>query len=941
MRRKRIFNIALLSLIVFSLVAPTILYNIPEAQANSTSDGSSEVIDNDNDRYVIHVIGDGQVFFPNKPEAIHFVGEHNRTYITYMSSDYKYIRILYYDHDTRSFSQVFTIAQSPVVDHHAAPAMLIDPQGYIHVFYGAFHSALYYIRSTNPEDTTSWTSPVALGDDITYPIVRYYNNTIYVFIRGGQINNNGQSYLYSTDGGVTWSNPITYVDPGSHYVYRMNIIVDQQGRFHFGFTLFENYEVRKHVYYFWSPDLQTFYSVNGTDLGSVVDLNELEAYCKVYDSSGDALWSYLPDMYMQAHVIDLAVDPNDRPIILYQRVLDGTGDGLLLYRLAVWNGTGWEHYDIAEAVAKYAWARGALEVTEDGVVHAYIIINGQLVHAYSSDYVNWSFETLTDAIDVLSVELVENYSPDAKLIMSYGFPYCGNTIAVVGKVLANSNSNESGWLTGWKYRKGHVIIGSTAGDVTEYQVRIVVHYDNGTDSGEHVYCDMMCKPDFGDVRFTANDGVTLLPYWVEEKVDGDYAVFWVRVPYIPAYPESTKIYIYYGNENATLASSGEDTFLFFDDFENTSLDANKWEVVYAYEGGGSVSVSNGVAVLTPDPGDYYGVMIKQKGYLPQPYNVEVVMRIKMEKHSSLLGKPCRYMQLGLADVTQFGSDITLLWYGKGYNWFVDTDRDGKLYELITDTSQFPSETINVTQIPVEGQWHRATMFYLSSGTVGVSLDNNLPTTVVSTGWLNASKGVAVSSGYISRGGSSIVYVDWVFVRKCVDPEPTVLIETSTPTPTPTGIFSTVLEQTSITVEPEEEFTIEATVTNNGDVSGTAEIRLKDHNGNIVDNQTITLGAGRSITIALSGTAPSTEGTYYWTVETYNVDNATIDDTDLLTVEVEERALFPWLPIELPSDMMTWIFILLAILVFLAFIKVLFDTVDDIIRDTKRFIRRKR
>ena len=41
---------------------------------------------------------------------------------------------------------------------------------------------------------------------------------------------------------------------------------------------------------------------------------------------------------------------------------------------------------------------------------------------------------------------------------------------------------EANWLSGWSYRKSHVIIGSTAGDVSGYQIRIVVYYGAGKDS---------------------------------------------------------------------------------------------------------------------------------------------------------------------------------------------------------------------------------------------------------------------------------------------------------------------------------------------------------------------------------------------------------------------------------------------------------------------------
>ena len=105
-----------------------------------------------------------------------------------------------------------------------------------------------------------------------------------------------------------------------------------------------------------------------------------------------------------------------------------------------------------------------------------------------------------------------------------------------------------------------------------------------------------CRTDFGDIRFTDCGGVTELSYWIEEKVDGDYAVFWVKVPFIPASPETTTIYIYYGNPDATSISNGDATFIFFDHFEGTSLDTTKWRTDIT--GSGTISVSDSCVWFT-------------------------------------------------------------------------------------------------------------------------------------------------------------------------------------------------------------------------------------------------------------------------------------------------------------------------------------------------------
>jgi hypothetical protein len=123
------------------------------------------------------------------------------------------------------------------------------------------------------------------------------------------------------------------------------------------------------------------------------------------------------------------------------------------------------------------------------------------------------------------------------------------------------------WLPpGWDYRKSHTINGSPVGLLTNYPIRIVVNYGSGIDSGEDVYVDNNSRSDFGDVRFTSSNGSTQLDYWIEEKIDGNYAVFWVEVDSIPSSPGSTTVYIYYGNVVGTTTSNGRNTFDWLDDF---------------------------------------------------------------------------------------------------------------------------------------------------------------------------------------------------------------------------------------------------------------------------------------------------------------------------------------------------------------------------------------
>jgi len=124
------------------------------------------------------------------------------------------------------------------------------------------------------------------------------------------------------------------------------------------------------------------------------------------------------------------------------------------------------------------------------------------------------------------------------------------------------------WLTGWGYRKSHVI-NYAAGAGTLYQKQITVHYGSGTDGDDDVYLNSHSRTDFGDVRFTDDDGTTLLDYWMESKVDSDYAIFWVEVADDLSTVAAT-IYVYYGKADATTTSNGINTFIFFEDFNALS-----------------------------------------------------------------------------------------------------------------------------------------------------------------------------------------------------------------------------------------------------------------------------------------------------------------------------------------------------------------------------------
>jgi hypothetical protein len=109
---------------------------------------------------------------------------------------------------------------------------------------------------------------------------------------------------------------------------------------------------------------------------------------------------------------------------------------------------------------------------------------------------------------------------------------------------------------------------SNASSLTSYQVLVIADTSTPISAGR-------MRADGGDIRFY--DGTTSLNYWIEGGINTTSTRIWVKIPFISA--SSIKvIQMYYGNPNAGSISSGDNTFLFFDDFSGTALDwTNKWK----------------------------------------------------------------------------------------------------------------------------------------------------------------------------------------------------------------------------------------------------------------------------------------------------------------------------------------------------------------------------
>lgn len=134
----------------------------------------------------------------------------------------------------------------------------------------------------------------------------------------------------------------------------------------------------------------------------------------------------------------------------------------------------------------------------------------------------------------------------------------------------------AGWLIGWD-RQEKITVSNPGTALNDYQV--FISFDEA-DTENLIFIGQM-QADYDDVRFTEDDGTTLLSYWIEPG-EG----FWVKISTIAA--GDTIVYLYHGNTSASGVSNGEDTFILYDDFNDNSIDPVKWSevqdgVAHAYE----------------------------------------------------------------------------------------------------------------------------------------------------------------------------------------------------------------------------------------------------------------------------------------------------------------------------------------------------------------------
>jgi hypothetical protein len=296
-------------------------------------------------------------------------------------------------------------------------------------------------------------------------------------------------------------------------------------------------------------------------------------------------------------------------------------------------------------------------------------------------------------------------------------------------------ANTLPWVSGYQYNKSHTITGSTSGAVTDYQMKFRIYRTTGTDSGDTVYLGTKVDSTYKDIYFTSSDKVTPLSYWIESS-DSTSATVWVKIPSIPASPATTTVYLYYGNPSAVSASNGDNTFIFFDHFEGSSLNSGKWAV-----SGGVGTVSSSIFTVINSGGTEINLLSNQ--YFGN--NIVLAGKVKSAHYGS--SNPTE--AFGLAS-----GGTMIAWYS--------SPTMTNVYQQNNGTLQDYSQTVAGWSANV---WHLQEFFRSNGFLCKVDGGNNK---TMGAGYPANDMKINIK---VARDASSRVDMDYVYVRKYHPTEP--------------------------------------------------------------------------------------------------------------------------------------------------------------------------
>jgi putative cell wall-binding protein len=324
----------------------------------------------------------------------------DQTYLAYQGAELDPY-VIAYNHADSSWAGPYRIGDNPLnADLHGAPAIVIEPDGYLVAFYGAHLGALRHARSTRPHDVSAWQDlgAIRVGPDrmqisATYPQPTVETSgTIRLYYRRDDLRSGTGRHWESIVGegtgtSFTWSEPesilygiatsaapqietIDGVPTTVYYDWYANFDDGGAGRPAVAAVRRDflegnprDYYIRKGVYYMERSEEGTWTSAAGVELDVPHTYASLVATATAVPDT--------PGAYTNQVVVRR--DAHGRPHILYLAGSHAEGDPYE-WRFARWNGTAWD--DVLITTTDDFFDAGVFEIMPNGHIEAFLTTGG-------------------------------------------------------------------------------------------------------------------------------------------------------------------------------------------------------------------------------------------------------------------------------------------------------------------------------------------------------------------------------------------------------------------------------------------------------------------------------------------------------------------------------------------------------------------------------------
>ncbi len=336
---------------------------------------------------------------------------------------------------TSALGNFITPTDPDVIDNHGRPAMIVDNQGYIHIFFGGHGGHFFlgsnplgfigsgkqtHVVSKNPGDISSWEILDNISPFGTYSqLMKMSNGNIYLFYRHGS-HRSDWVYQKSTDNGRTFDSPVSIIkhkkQSGNSSVYDAWYAWFQEGPVDTVVVAF-NYHpcanpdhsslrVNSYAMKMNTAD-DSWENAKGEKLNMPLTKESADLSALIFDSEGKGT--------------RLGTSGADTEGIIYAYFRHSSKEPFLLYHR--WNGKAWQTSKIKESGYKFNDGDFVLEGKEK-IQFLFSLRNGSLEEIgwwdSNDNGINWkkenSFFSSAHSKFVMSA-LIRNAHPDARVIV--------------------------------------------------------------------------------------------------------------------------------------------------------------------------------------------------------------------------------------------------------------------------------------------------------------------------------------------------------------------------------------------------------------------------------------------------------------------------------------------------------------------------------------------